>query len=165
MSSAATGIDEPQSPSRADESASRKGIPVQVEWLILADGAQVAGGKLYLLGGGWDVLNVNRDFPVEQHAAIAAAFKVPWIETNQRHEVEIAIEDEDGAELLKVSGQVEVGRPPGIVQGQDQRAQLAVDFNLKLERPGTYVIIARIDGTEGRRVPFRVLPRNTSGRP
>jgi hypothetical protein len=130
---------------------------MEAEWLILADGAQVAGGKLYLLGGGWDILTVNTGFPVDQHAAIAAAFKVPWNETNQPHNIELAIEDEDGTEKLKVAGQVEVGRPPGILPGQDQRAQIAIDFTMKLERPGSYVVIARIDGTEGRRVPFRVL--------
>jgi len=131
---------------------------VEVEWLILADGAEVSGGKLHLLGGGWDVLTVNSGFPVDQHAAIAAALKVPWNETNRPHGVEISIEDEDGKELLKVAGQVEVGRPPGIVPGQDQRAQIAIDFMMKLERPGTYVVVARINGEEGRRVPFRVMP-------
>ena len=45
---------------------------MEIEWLILADAAQVTGNKLYLLGGGWDRLNVNRDFPVNQHCAIAA---------------------------------------------------------------------------------------------
>ena len=32
---------------------------MEVEWLILADSAQVIGNKLYLLGGGWDQLAVN----------------------------------------------------------------------------------------------------------
>ena len=28
---------------------------MEIEWLILADSAQIVGNKLYLLGGGWDV--------------------------------------------------------------------------------------------------------------
>ena len=31
---------------------------MEVDWLILADSAQVTGGKLYMLGGGWDRLTV-----------------------------------------------------------------------------------------------------------
>lgn len=132
---------------------------MQVEWLILADAAQVVGGKLYLMGGGWDVLNVNSGFPLSQHCAVAAAFKVPWTETNQRHDIEIEITDEDGRlSLFKVAGELEVGRPPGIPPGQDQRSQLAIDLDLRLERPGTYVIIARVAGEEGARALFRVVP-------
>src|SRR3990172_2955485 len=136
---------------------------MQVEWLILADAAQVVGGKLYLMGGGWDVLTVNSEFPRQQHCAIAAAFKVPWNETNQRHNVEIEIAHEDGRTLGKIQGQIEVGRPPGIPLGSDQRAQLAAELNLKFETAGTYVIIPRIEGQEGSRVQFRVVAGAMSG--
>lgn len=128
-----------------------------VEWLILADAAQVVGGKLYLLGGGWDILTVNAGFPVEQRCAVAAAFKVGWNETNQPHDVTIEIADEDGRTLLTVGAQLEAGRPPGIPPGQDQRAQLALDVTLRFQTPGTYVVTARIAGEEGCRVPFRVV--------
>ncbi|MBI4493225.1 MAG: hypothetical protein HY690_10590 [Chloroflexi bacterium] len=132
---------------------------MEVEWLILADAAQIVGGKLYLLGGGWTVLTAQAGFPVQQHCGIAAAFTVPWTETNQRHDVEIEISDEDGRQTLwKQAGQVEVGRPPGIPLGSDQRAQIAVDLVLSFESAGTYVILVRVDGQEGRRTSFQVVP-------
>jgi hypothetical protein len=31
---------------------------IGLDYLLVADGAQVVGGKLYLLGGGWDRLTV-----------------------------------------------------------------------------------------------------------
>ncbi|MBI2323076.1 MAG: hypothetical protein HYU88_13530 [Chloroflexi bacterium] len=130
---------------------------MQVEWLILADAAQVVGGKLYLIGGGWDVLTVNSGFPVVQHCAIAAAFRVGWNETNQPYAIEIEVADEDLNALLNVGARLEVGRPPGIPSGQDQRAQLALDLAITFERPGTYVAIARVEGEEQCRVPFRVI--------
>jgi hypothetical protein len=130
---------------------------MQVEWLILADSAQVVGNKLYLLGGGWDVLTVNTGFPVHQRCAVAAAFKVPWTETNQKHEVEIEIATEDGVTLAQVQGQFEVGRPAGLRPGQDQRVQMAAEFGLELAGPGGYVIIARVEGREGARVGFNVV--------
>lgn len=136
---------------------------MEVEWLILADSAQVVGNKLYLLGGGWDLLTVNTGFPVEQRCAIAVSVKVPWNETNQKHTFEIEVAEEaPGTEaprsLLKAGGQFEIGRPPGIPLGSDQRVQLAINMNLKIETPGTKVVIARIEGQEMRRINFNVVP-------
>ena len=136
---------------------------MEVEWLILADSAQVVGNKLYLLGGGWDTLTVNSGFPLDRRCGVALSVKVPWNETNQRHtfEVEVTSEDpstEEPKDLLKVGGQFEVGRPAGTPQGQDQRVQLAIDMNLRLEDPGTKVIVARIEGQEMWRTRFNVVP-------
>ncbi len=130
---------------------------MQVDWLILADSAQVVGNKLYLLGGGWDRLVVNKEFPTEHRVGIALALRVPWNQTNERHEFEIEIASEDGATIAKVGGNFEVGRPPGIPPGQDQRIQLAVEANIKFERPGTFVISAKLDGEIGQRAPFQVM--------
>ena len=131
---------------------------MRVEWLILADAAQVNGGKLYLLGGGWDQLNVG-SFPVQQRMGLAASFLVPWNETNQKRNVELSLVTDDGDELLKINGQIEVGRPAGIPAGSGQRAQLAADMSVEFKRPGVYSIIARIDGEESARIAFRVMER------
>lgn len=130
---------------------------MRIEWLILADAAQIAQGKLYLLGAGWDMLHVNTDFPVQQHLAVAVAFRVPWNETNQRHAVEVEIQDQDGHQLFRAGGEIEVGRPPGFPAGQDQRAQIALDMTLSFEQPGGYVVVAHIQDQESR-VPFNVVP-------
>ena len=130
---------------------------MEVEWLILADAAQVIGNKLYLLGGGWDRLMVNSGFPVDQQIGLAASFKVPWNETNEKHTFEVEIASEDGESICTIGGGFEVGRPPGIPAGQDQRMQIAANAGLRIKDQGTYVIIARIDGQEGRRVPFNVV--------
>jgi hypothetical protein len=132
---------------------------VSVEWLILADSAQVVGGKLFLLGGGWDVLTVNADFPLHTRCAVAASFRVPWNDTNRPHDIEIEICTEDRRDtLMKANGQIEVGRPPGIPEGSVQRAQIAADMALRFPEPGTYEIVARINGEDKGHVPFRVVP-------
>ncbi|MGD0115091.1 MAG: hypothetical protein ABSC13_03695 [Dehalococcoidia bacterium] len=130
---------------------------MRVEWLILADYAEIVGGKLYLMGGGWDVLTVNTGFPLTRPLGLAAAFSVPWNETNERQNVEIDIQTEDGQSVGKVRGEFEVGRPAGIKQGQDQRFQLAATVPLNLPAPGTYVIVAKVGGEEQARVPFNVV--------
>ena len=130
---------------------------MQVEWLILADYVEIIGGKLYLMGGGWDVLTVNAAFPLARPVGLAAAFSVAWDETNQLHRVEIEFQTDDGQSVGNVRAQFEVGRPAGVKAGQDQRFQLAANVPLNLSAPGTYVIVARVEGQEQRRVPFNVI--------
>ena len=130
---------------------------MQIEWLILADAAQVVGGKLYLLGGGWNRFTVNNGFPANHSMAVAVSVGVPWNETNERRSFEIEIATEDGETVAKTGGQFEVGRPPGIPAGSEQRMQMAATINWQVKRPATYVILARVDGTDERRFPFFVV--------
>jgi hypothetical protein len=138
---------------------------VEVEWIILADAAEVVNNKLYLIGGGWETLTINSQLPPSYPCAVAIAFSVPWNETNQQHNIEIEIQDQDGGELVKVEGQVEVDRPPGIPLGNAQRVQMAIKVGLPLRRLGTYAIIARIEGQELRRVTFNVVAGPNFARP
>ncbi len=132
--------------------------PVQVEWLIVADAAQVAGGKLYLLGGGWDLVQPAAPFPYDQRIAIALSLLVPWNETNRPHALKVAVEDEDGGVLHQLDGQVEVGRPAGLQLGQAQRMQVAIEGAIRLQRSGTYVVSVTIDGEAAGRTRFTVAP-------
>jgi hypothetical protein len=137
---------------------------MDVEWLILADAAQVINGKLYLLGGGWTTLTVA-GFPAQHRCALAAAFAVPWTETSRAHAVELEVVTEDGQTLATVNGRFEVGRPPGILPGQPQRLQFAAEMVLAFEAPGVFVVIARADGEERRRVQFNVAPAAPGPKP
>jgi hypothetical protein len=130
---------------------------MELEWLVLADSAQIVGNKLYLLGGGWDVLTVGSTFPVQQRCSVAASYRVPWNETNEKHVVEIEVVNDDGDSLATVQGQVEVGRPAGIPPGTDQRAQIAADMVIQIEKATSFAIIARIEGVEVGRTSFRVV--------
>ncbi len=131
---------------------------MEIEWLILADAAQVVGNKLYLLGGGWDRLSVHGSFPVNQPVGLAISVIVPWNNTNEPHRFEIEVATEDSRSVGKAEGSFEVGRPVGIRPGQEQRIQVAASAMLRLDAPGGYVIVARIDGEERRRVSFTVVP-------
>ena len=129
---------------------------MRIEWLILADYAQVIENKLYLQGGGWDRLTVNTGFPLNRQVGIAASIVVPWNETNQQGNFEIEIQDDDGATIAKIEGGFKVGRPPDHPPGQDQRAQIAGNLSLSLKE-GTYAIIARLEGKEDARTQFNVV--------
>jgi hypothetical protein len=130
---------------------------VTVEWLILADAAEVVGGKLYLMGGGWTALTVNNQFPHRRSAGVAVAFRIPWHETNKRHEFEIEFATEDGRVIGKANGGFEVGRPPGIPQGTDQFVQMALGANVEFPTPGGFSVTASVGGSPSRVFPFRVV--------
>ena len=130
---------------------------IEIEWLILADAAQMVGGKLYLLGGGWDRFTANSGFPANHKMSVAAAFSVPWNETNRRHPFTFSVEDEDGTVLADVGGGFEIGRPPGIPAGKTQRSQIVIDLTLQIQKPGSNVIIARIGDVAERRCTFTTV--------
>ena len=129
---------------------------LRIEWLILADYAQVLGGKLFLAGGGWDKLHVAK-FPTSQPVGIALSFRVPWTETNVKHSFQLEIQSIDGEKSMRADGQFEVGRPPGAVPGNDQRTQIAVGLQMDFKKPGEFVVIANIQG-DSVRFPFSVAP-------
>ena len=117
---------------------------MRVEWIIMADSAEVINGKLYLMGGGWDRLVVNQAFPLQQMVSIAVSFAVGWDETNLRQPMEIRIEDTEGKQLARVNGEIEAGRPRGITPGQTQRVQLAFKLPLRFEKPDSFSVTAYI---------------------
>jgi hypothetical protein len=101
--------------------------------MMLADSAQVAGGKLYILGGGWSITG-----PMPCPSAIAVIVSVPWNETNRKHRVKVELVDPDyrpvllptpeGSSPLVITGDFEVGRPPGISPGSTIEVPFA--FNI-----------------------------------
>jgi hypothetical protein len=131
---------------------------MHVEWLILADAAQVVGSKLYLLGGGWDRLNVGGGFPTTQACSLALSFSIPWEETNQRHQFTVRIVDEDGKEAHQpINGNFEAGRPAGIAPGSSQRVQVAINLRLNFQRAGVYVVEVTVAKQPATRTAFSVM--------
>ena len=119
---------------------------MEVEWLMLADRAEVIGNKLYAMGGGWDVLTVNTPLPLLQPCGIAVSFVVDWNDdTNRPHDVSVDDITEDGQTIWSMGGRIEVGRPAGIRPGQEQHFQIAANVPLTISELGTYVLVARID--------------------
>lgn len=129
---------------------------MRVEWIIMADSAEVVNGKLYLMGGGWDRLIVNQPFPFQQVISIAVSFSVGWDETNIRQPMEIRIEDMEGKQLARVNGNIEAGRPRGITPGKSQRVQLAFKLPLRIEKPDSFSVTAYINEEMAGRTSFSI---------
>lgn len=123
-----------------------------VDFLILADGAQVVGGKLFVLGGGWDRIQPPSFPHTLPQVGLALGIRVPWLETNRQHTFVVRGMSADQEELFRVEGGFEVGRPPGLPKGMSQLFQVAMQLPLPIPKPGQYVIDAEIDGGKARAV-------------
>lgn len=90
--------------------------------MLLADYAQVAEGKLNIVGGGWTWTG-----PEPCPFGIALMVEVPWHQANRPHTFRLEVIDLDGNLVLVTTpdgdvpvafeGNFEVGRPPGVRSG------------------------------------------------
>jgi hypothetical protein len=140
---------------------------------ILADSVVSAEGKLYVQGGGWNLLNVV-SFPHQQdRIGVALVVRVPYTATNQEHRFKLWIQDEDGnahvlgdappgvetedGKIRALEGAFNVGRPPLLPPGDEQVVPLAVNLNnVVFTAPGQYSFVLELDQTEVTRLTFRV---------
>jgi hypothetical protein len=123
---------------------------ISLDYLLVADSADVVNGKLYMLGGAWDNLKVPQlPGPPAVPFAVAVGIDVPWSLTNRKLRFSVDVVDADGGEVAQlVGGELEVGRPPGLRAGTPQRFQITVPAQPQFTAPGRYVIRCSVDGVE-----------------
>jgi hypothetical protein len=143
---------------------------------FLCDSVDQVGGKLYMLGAGWAILNTAQIPFAKDRIGIAAVIAVPWTATNQAHKLDLWLEDQDGKhlplgtvmgpdgqpqELMKFQGQFNFGRPAGIQAGDPQNMPFAANLdNVQFAAPGYYSFVLRINESDDEndiaRLSFRV---------
>jgi len=133
--------------------------PIEAD-VLLCDAAQQIGGKLYILGGGWS--RVIATGPLVM--AIAVYLKVPWHAANRRIPLLIDLRTEDGRAVpdaagrpVRIEGEFEVGRPPGLRQGTALDSSLAITIPGLPLLPGVYRWELHVGGQLLKSVPFEVL--------
>jgi hypothetical protein len=138
---------------------------------LLCNHAEVQNNRLYLSGGGIDqaVISAGQPSPWSVSLAVGLSIEVPWTETNQDHAIHIALLDADDNPVEVQSGsddrapfgvdlRFNVGRPPQLEAGASQNVALAVNVPiLPFEKLGSYTFAVSINGTELRRLPYRLI--------
>jgi hypothetical protein len=110
--------------------------------MLLADAAQTADGKLYILGGGWSLTG-----PGAAPSAVALKIEVPWDQANKQHSFELSLVDADGNPIIaptaqgeqpiQIGGEFEVGRPAGLPPGTPIDVVLAINLGPLPLSPGS----------------------------
>jgi hypothetical protein len=143
---------------------------------ILCNHAEAVNNLLYVSGGGIDAgfVQPGANPPYVINVGIGIMVTVPWEQTNQQHEVEIELVDEDGHPALLATGPdsssplhvklaFNIGRPATGSLGDDQHICLAANLpGLPLPALGKYGFIVRVDGFDERKLGYRLtLPPGT----
>ena len=127
--------------------------------MLLCDAAQSAEGKLYVLGGGWSRMPSNTPTTM----ALAVKLSIPWDQANRPIHVRASLLTEDGRPVdigmgpIELAGDLEVGRPPGLVQGTPLDAPFVLNFGAVVLMPGGFVWELEVDGDIRARAPFQVF--------
>lgn len=133
-----------------------------VDVALLADAVQASQGKLFVLGGGWDVLTV-RSLPARHPSmGIGLRVRVPWGWPGDSVRLDVELQDEDGKSVLpgSLSAPVPVRRPDHLPEGQDLTVVRALTFtNVIFRNEGAYSFVVSIDGEVKERLRFMVRVR------
>lgn len=134
--------------------------------MLLADSAQVADGKLFILGGGWSVTG-----PDPTPSAVAMKIDVDSPDFLKNHHWELFLEDADGRPVVidspdgpqpvEVRGQFQVGTPEGLPPGTSVDVPIAINFGpIPLAPASRYMWRLVIDGNHpaGGHVSFTTRP-------
>lgn len=130
--------------------------------IVMADAAQVADGRLSMLGGGLGVLAAT-----PQPVSVALLVGVPWHRSSDELDWTLELLDADGLPVIigevpvVVSGQLRAGPPPGWPEGAPITVPIAINFSAIPLPPGErYCWRLAIDGhtKEGWQSGFSVAP-------
>jgi len=114
---------------------------MKIDYVILADGAQAIGGKLYVLGGGWSIFHAQ-SYPAPLNLAIGVGVSYDAFEFGTTHPWNVAIADETGVPIVpEMGGQLPVPQPLAqMPKGVTNRLPFVLQIGLVVPRPGKYSI-------------------------
>lgn len=155
-----TSPDEDQTPA-----TSREAIEPPV--MILCDWAEVLNGKLYVMGGGIEVI---WSIPgAATMLSIGLLIRVGWNDTNRQMKLRVGLLNEDGAALpgpdgqpFAIMGEIEVGRPAGVRPGSTITVPLAMRIPPMLLPDGGYRFEMYLDERLTGAISFTVRPQKGS---
>ena len=132
---------------------------MEVDFAFLADAAEVANGKLHLVGGAFDTIwaqQVPLNYP---RLSLAIRLFFSAAELDRKHKVEIRIVNDDGKTIQPaVGGELEVSKSPNLPKGWKQGFMTVMNFtNLSFPAFGDYSFELVIDNRNEKSIPLRIV--------
>ncbi|MBW4029086.1 MAG: hypothetical protein HIU57_00215 [Acidobacteria bacterium] len=134
--------------------------------MLLADSAQVAEGKLYILGGGWSLSG-----PEPVPSAVAIKVEVDTHEFDRMHHWELFLEDADGQlvqfespegpQTIEIRGDFSASAPDGVPAGTPVDVPIAVNLGPIPLRPNsrfTWRLVIDGESLNGATASFTTRP-------
>jgi hypothetical protein len=124
---------------------------------MLCDGAQVAGDKLFVLGGGWQTLR-SSSLPFSHLFGLAIGVLVTPVELDRDHMFRAELKsDISGAKLWDVEGTFRQSMKQGQPEQGAVRLLMAANIAATFEATGPYSMRFLIDGNELAKTTFEVV--------
>ena len=132
-----------------------------VDFAFLADGAEVANGKIYILGGGIDTFWTDKEPFIYPKVAFAMRLIFDVAEIGRTHNLEIQILGEDGANIQTIGGPLTIPKKsPNLPQGWQQGIMTVLNFvNLQLPRFGNYSLNILVNNSNLKSIPLRLAQK------
>jgi hypothetical protein len=126
---------------------------------MLCDSAQVQSGKLFILGGGFDTINVPGLPATQRNLSLAMVAEVGQEDRQRDLELHISLVDEDGKAVgVEAKGMLRVGAPPNLPPGTPSVVPIVSPFqNITFAEAKGYVFVVTFEDEELARVRFRVV--------
>jgi hypothetical protein len=139
---------------------------VRLGAILLANSAEMTNnGLLYLMGGGWDTLNVPPGSPITYQGSLVLRVLADRAECDRQHPVDIRLDGEDGQLVFRVQSEIRPVIPEGYPVGWEVPYSLVVQLGGPLPRFGLYRFTVLIDNALIAIAPIRVLEQALPGAP
>jgi len=131
---------------------------MDVDFAFLADAAEVASGKLHLVGGAFDTIwaqSVPLRYP---KMSLALRLLLNAADLDRKHKIEIRIMDEDGKTIRPpLGGDLEIQRNPDLPKGWKQGFLTVMNFvDLNFPSFGDYSFELIVDNRNEKSIPLRI---------
>ena len=131
---------------------------MDLDFALLADAADVSMGKLYVMGGAFDTIQVPAFPAVHPLLAVVLRLLLGPTDLDRKHTLQVLLLDADAKHIASANGELTVPKAPGSPQGWKQAVILPLRFfNVPFKETGHYSIEILVDGTLTKAIPLRVL--------
>jgi hypothetical protein len=133
----------------------------EIEFVILAERVEILNGKLYMMGGGYDRLVLERPPPQTMSVTFAVGLLMPWEASGREHHLQFAVLDEAGNTVAASDRLIlNINRPAGLGEGDSQRVMLApLGGPVTFPSYGRFFLRVVLDGAVQKTVMFSVVDR------
>jgi hypothetical protein len=131
---------------------------MDLDFAFLADAADVASSKLYVLGGAFDTIYVP-GFPAT-HPVLAVVMRLlMWpADVDRKHKLDVVLADTDGHTIATASTELMVSKSPDLPPGWKQPFTFPLRFlNTPFNKEGHYSIEIHFNANIVKTIPLRVL--------
>ncbi len=131
---------------------------MELDFAFLADAADVAAGKLFVLGGAFDTIQVQALPATHPALAVAMRLLLSPNDLDRQHSLEILLLDADARHIASAKGELTVPKSSQAPHGWKQAVILPLRFmNVPFQLAGHYSIEILVNGTMLKAIPLRVL--------